>query len=160
MDYSHGTDSFRPIRWPLSRRTVNGFRYCLDPLFLTVTALYLINRFAIKPNVPLSTTTFFAWYLNDLLCIPFCLPPVLYFYQRIGLRKPSRFPTAFEIIFHLVVWSVTFEWIAPRYFHRQFPTAVSDPWDVVCYTVGALISGAVWGSWRRAGSIPTKEART
>ena len=80
-----------------------GFRYCLDPVFITATALYLVNRFAIKPFVPLGVTPFFAWYVNDLLCIPFCLPPLLYVYRRLALRDAAGFPTKWEILGHLVI---------------------------------------------------------
>jgi len=126
------------------------FRYCFDPVFLISLALYLTNRFLLKPNLVLSHhTTLFTWYLNDLLCIPVCLPPCLLVYRMLRLRRPNFQPTRFEILSHLVVWSVWFEWFAPTFLHRQFPMAVADPWDVVAYAIGAAIAGAVWGTWGR-----------
>ena len=142
MGHTFPPDARRPLT---ARR--ERFRYCGDPMFLTVAALYAVNRWLIKPHVPLNRTTFFAWHLNDLICIPFCLPPVLYIYRLVGLRRPDAFPTRWEIVSHLAVWSLTFEWIAPRYFHRQLPLAISDPWDIVAYAVGACAAGYRWGAW-------------
>jgi hypothetical protein len=125
------------------------FRYCGDPVFLSALALYLLNRVLFKPWTQ-GHTTFFAYYSNDLLCIPFCLPPVLYVYRLLGLREPNRFPTRFEVLAHLVVWSLFFEWIAPVIIKGPFAWTVADPWDVVAYAVGALIATSFWGTWRRS----------
>lgn len=135
------------VRRPALSDRQRRFRYCGDRVFLVSFGIYLLNRLVLRPYVPLKTTTFFAWYLNDVLCIPFCLPPVLYLYRRLGLRRRDAFPTRLEIIVHFLVWSIFFEWIAPVYLHSIFPMAVSDPWDVVAYAVGAAIAGQFWGAW-------------
>jgi len=123
-------------------------------VFLTCGALYLLNRFWWKPDLELFRhTTLFAWYLNDILCIPFCLPPLLYLYGILRFRKPTAYPTRFEVLTHLVVWSLFFEWLAPFYLHRIFPNTVSDPWDVVAYAVGAAIAGCAWGTWSQTKAI-------
>ena len=52
------------------------YRYCADPVFLVAFVLYLLNRLVFKP-VARGHTVFFEYWGNDLLCIPFCLPPFL-----------------------------------------------------------------------------------
>ncbi len=139
----------------MSRR----YRYCSDPVFLCAFALYLLNKVVFKPLAQ-GHTTFFAYYGNDLLCIPFCLPPVLYVYRLIGLRSPARFPTRFEVLAHVVVWSFFFEWLAPLVIKGPFAWSVADPWDVVAYAVGATIAGIFWGTWSQSDRVrvhPTSE---
>ena len=89
-----------------------AFRYCLDPVFLTAAALYMLNRWVFKP-LGQGHVHFFAYYGNSLFCIAFCLPPVLFVYRLVGLREPKSFPTRFEIVSHLIVWSLFFKWLAP-----------------------------------------------
>ena len=48
-------------------------------------------------------------------------------------------PTAGEIMAHLIGWSALLEWAGPML--RR--ASVGDPWDVVCYAVGAI------GAWLR-----------
>ncbi|MGZ5544820.1 MAG: hypothetical protein ACXWIU_09100, partial [Limisphaerales bacterium] len=59
--------------------------------------------------------------------------------RRVGLRKSDAVPDASEILFHLVIWSVLFEWIGPH-----FMRTTGDVWDVVVYTVGAIVAWAWW----------------
>lgn len=122
-----------------------AFTYVRDVVCITALVLYVVNRWLIKPWT-LGIVPFFHDYLNDILCIPLFLPPVLWIHKRIGLRPARWYPTAFEILFHLVVWSICFEVIAPS-FPAIFRTT-ADPWDVAAYGVGAGIAGLVWGSWR------------
>jgi hypothetical protein len=119
------------------------FRYVADPLWIVCTASYLCNRFLLKPHLH---SPFLHGYFNDLLLIPCALPPVLWLQRRLGLRRHDDPPTAAEIAFHLVVWSILFEVIGPHLFRH----ATGDGWDVVAYLFGGL---GAWGWWsrRRAG---------
>jgi hypothetical protein len=107
--------------------------------------LYLANRWYIKPSA-LGHIGFFHSYFNDVLCIPLFLPPVLWIHRKLGLRMHDAPPTAFEVLFHLVVWSICFEAVAPRL--PQILRTTADPLDVAAYAVGAGVAGLVW-RWRR-----------
>jgi hypothetical protein len=122
------------------------YRYCADPVFLTALLLYLLNRLAFKP-LALGHTVFFEYYGNDVLCIPFCLPPVLYVYRLLRLRPRDRYPTRFEVLTHLIVWSLFFEWLGPVVLRGPFAWTIADPLDVVAYAVGAAVAGTFWGTW-------------
>lgn len=98
-----------------------------------------------KPITP--ECVFFQDYFNDLICIPFWLPLVLFLHKSLGIRITDGAPTKFELIAHLVVWSIMFEVIGPKmngvYWHTT-----ADPWDVVAYTIGAGTAAILWGSLR------------
>jgi hypothetical protein len=89
------------------------FRYCFDHVCLGAAIAYAANRWFLKPVLG-PAVPFLHDHLNDVLCIPLFLPPVLYVNYLLGLRPRHRRPTAFEALFHLVVWSVCFEAVAPR----------------------------------------------
>ena len=61
-------------------------RYCgvPDPLFLGCCALYVANRWLVKPHFP--SAVFHDW-CNDLLLIPCALPPLLLVHCWLGLRR-------------------------------------------------------------------------
>lgn len=115
------------------------FAYLRDRLFLFSCALYVLNRWAIKPLVPHG---FFAWWMNDLLLIPCAAPVCLWIERKAGLRKHDRPPQAWEIVFLLVLWSVLFEVAAPRFIAR----ATGDWLDVAAYATGGLLA---WLWWNR-----------
>jgi len=73
------------------------------------------------------------------------LPPILLVQRWLGLRTHNGMPTAGEIAFHVVVWSVLFEAIGPHLISR----ATGDPWDVVAYSAGGILAGLWWhrGIW-------------
>lgn len=121
----------------MSRNT--HFRFFRDPLFLACSFIYAANRFIIKPSMPVDET-FFRGHLNDLLIIPCILPPLLFIYRILSLRPQHEPPTTREIFLHLVVWSILFEYLGPMFYVR----ATADPWDVVSYTIGGLVSWIVW----------------
>ena len=137
-----------PQRFKIASRP-GAFRYCLDPVFLTAAALYVLNLLVFKP-LARGHVHFFEYYGNSLLCIPVCLPPVLYVYRLLGLREPRSFPTRFEILSHLIVWSLFFKWLGPVVIKGPFAWAAADPWDVLWYWVGAVIADGFWGVWERA----------
>ena len=80
-----------------------AFRYLLDPLFLFCFLLYFVNRWILEVYVP---GTFFASYLNDLICIPFWVPIMLFFMRKCGLRGDDSPPRSYEIIVPLILWSL------------------------------------------------------
>jgi hypothetical protein len=129
------------------------FRYVTDPLFLVCSFLYATNRLVIKPRMP-THEAFFRGHLNDLLLIPCVLPPLLFIYRKLPLRRPFDPPTALEIVLHLIVWSLLFEYVGPK-FHAR---ATSDPWDVVSYVVGGVVGWVVWNGIPRARGLNERRA--
>ena len=118
---------------------MSRFRYWRDPLCLVCCGLYALNRWVLKPRVH---SEFLHSHFNDLLLIPCALPGVLWLQRCLGLRGHDRTPEAGEILFHLVVWSILFEWIGPHLMR-----VVGDIRDVAAYAVGAA---AAWLWWKRA----------
>jgi hypothetical protein len=116
------------------------FRYWRDPVFLTAFALYLFNRFVLKR---IFVGGFCHDYANDVLCIPVCLPPLLWAARRLGIRRDDGPPNQLEIAMPVVVWSFLFELVLPdvEFFGRFAP---GDPGDVLSYCVGALIATLAW----------------
>jgi len=123
------------------------FRYLADPLFIGCVILYFVNRFVIKRLV---TGGFFHAYLNDLICIPFWVPIMLFFSRKAGLREYDGPPRADEILIPLILWSAWFKMFLPRiaYFSRL---AVADYADVFFYTIGALAAWMLWEITYRDG---------
>lgn len=119
-----------------SRPFVKAFRYALDPLCLLGSVLYALNRWGLKPRVH---SEFLHGQFNDLLLIPCALPIVLWLQRRLGLRHHDDVPTAEEIIFHLIVWSILFEIIGPH-----LVRVTGDPLDVLVYVAGGLAAGLWW----------------
>ena len=116
------------------------FRYLFDPLFLVCVGLYFFNRFVIRPNC--NVQFFHAW-LNDLICIPFWVPIMLAGMRLTRLRRHDGLPTVFEIVVPLVIWSWLFEIYLPNLATEKTPY-YSDPWDIVAYSIGALLAGCFW----------------
>jgi hypothetical protein len=126
------------------------FRYLRDPLFLFCLALYFVNRWVLKRLPP---GGFFHDSLNDLICIPFWVPIMLWLMRLARLRDNDAPPQWYEILLPVLVWSAVFEVLLPglgRFRHL----AVADPADILCYVAGALIAALFWKAWyrqRRAG---------
>jgi hypothetical protein len=119
------------------------FRYLRDPLFMFCVLLYFVNRLVLKPHLP---NEFLHSYLNDLICIPFWVPIMLFLMRKTGLRTEDSAPRSYEILVPLIIWSVVFELILPRldmFRGRSF----SDPRDIVFYTLGALLAAVFWRIW-------------
>ena len=117
------------------------FGYLRDGLFLCAAALYVLNRLVLKPLAPGS---FFALWLNDLLLIPCALPVLLWIERRLGLRRTDAPPSAAEIAFVLILWSVLFEIVAPRLMR----STTGDWLDIAAYSAGALAAGLWWNRAR------------
>ena len=112
------------------------FGYWRDPLFLLCCGLYVLNRWALKPHLH---SHFLQGQFNDLLLIPCALPLVLWVHRMLGLRTHDLPPTVLEIVFHLAVWSVLFEFLGPRVL-----PVTGDPLDVLVYFVGGALAAIWW----------------
>ena len=125
------------------------FRYLKDPLFLFCFVSYFANRWIVKPYFP---NSFSRDSLNDVICIPFWVPIMLFMMRRAGLRRDDLPPKGSEILIPLIIWSWFFEAYLP--FVPAFKhLATSDYQDIFSYTVGALISAVFWKIWYRAPSL-------
>ena len=119
------------------------FRYLKDPLFLFCFILYFVNRWILKPYFP---NSFSRDHLNDVICIPFWVPIMLFIMRKIRLRKSDEPPTGCEILVPLIIWSWVFEDYLPFVpFFKHLAT--SDYQDIISYTVGALFAGVFWKLW-------------
>jgi hypothetical protein len=124
------------------------FGYLRNPLFLFCVALYFVNRFVFKA---IWKSGFVHEHLNDLICIPFWVPIMLFAQRRCGLRDHDGRPEPAEIIIPLVIWSWVFEIVLPAT-HWLGDLCVADYWDV--FTLGALIAAVIWAAW-----YPQREAK-
>jgi hypothetical protein len=114
------------------------FRYLADPLFLVCCGLYGLNRWVLKPHLE---SVFLRSWFNDLLLVPCAVPVVFWLFRRMDLRQADDPPKLIELCWILVVWSMLFEWIGPRFVEH----ATADWRDVVMYWTGGLLA---WGFWR------------
>ena len=121
------------------------FGYLRDPLFLFCVTLYFVNRFVFKA---IWKSGFVHEHLNDLICIPFWVPIMLFAQRVCRLRDRDTRPEPAEIIIPLVIWSWVFEIVLPAT-HWLGDLCVADYWDVFYYTLGALIAAAFWAMWYR-----------
>jgi hypothetical protein len=113
-----------------------SFRYLRDPLFLTCASSYLANNCVVKPHLHSQwSAAFFQSYFDDLLLVPCLLPALLRLHRWLSIPE-DEFPTAREVLVHLVVWSLYLEMIGPAVQGH----GVSDPFDVACYWVGGFVS--------------------
>ena len=116
------------------------FGYLRDPLFLACLALYFVNRWLLKSLWPAG---FCHSHLNDLICIPFWVPILVWLLRKAGLRASDAAPRSWEIVIPLLVWSAVFELILP-YAGPFREIAVADPADILCYALGALVAALTW----------------
>jgi hypothetical protein len=116
---------------------VKKFRYLTDGLFLISSSLYALNRWLVKPRVH---SPFMHDHFNDLLLMPCALPVLLWLQKGLKLRSHDGSPAAGEIALYCAAWSVQCEIIGPHLLRR----ATGDPWDVLCYVVGAIVAGLWW----------------
>ncbi|MEN6452460.1 MAG: hypothetical protein ABFC96_18380 [Thermoguttaceae bacterium] len=122
------------------------FRYLKDPLFLACFGVYWVHR--CMKCLDLSTL-FLRSYLNDLICIPFWVPIILWAHRRLRLRRHDFPPEAIEIVIPLIAWSFLFEVLIPSRREWSIP-AVADPGDVLCYCVGAAAAAIFWSIFYRS----------
>ncbi len=121
-------------------RPPRPYAFWRDALWWLGCVAYAANRWVVKPRV---TSPFLHGQFNDLWLIPCALPPVLWAHRFLRLRADDAPPRWGEIVFHLVLWSVLFEWIGPHLMN-----VTGDVLDVAAYCAGGLAAG-LW--WSRAG---------
>lgn len=113
------------------------FRYAAEPLCLLSCVAYGVNRWVL----PLAWKgAFLRGHFADLWLIPAALPPWLWVERRLGLRLHDQPPGWSEITWHLLVWTLAAEGVAPL----LFPQATGDLRDAAAYAAGALVAGLVW----------------
>jgi hypothetical protein len=113
------------------------FGYARDPVCVVACVCYGVNRWLLPASL---RGPFMRNHFSDVLLIPAALPLLLWLQRRLGLRLNDAKPQWSEIFLHFVVWSIAAEGVAPHLFAH----AVGDPWDVVAYAGGALVSGLIW----------------
>ena len=125
------------------------FAYLRDPLFLGCFATYWLHKLLVANGL---SNDWLRAYLNDLICLPFWVPIMLWPLRRLGLRTHDGPPTAIELAVPLVIFAAVFEvWLPATSTFAGL--AVPDPLDVLCYAGGGLASALFW-NWRygtRAG---------
>lgn len=132
------------------------FLYLRDPLFLVCFCGYWINRFVVRQ---LPHPEFFDAYFNDLICIPFFVPILVYTAKLCRLRHHDHPPLMHEIVIPLVMWSVLFEIIFPLHpYWREW--VYSDPYDIFYYSLGACLAAVYWQYAYRSRSVETPERST
>lgn len=122
------------------------FLYWRDGLFQLSVFAYLVNKFVFKA---IYSGGFCHAYLNDLLCISFNLPPILWLLRRMGIRTHDRRPARAEIAIAVVAFSLVFEvWLPMLPIHSRY--IYGDPWDALCYALNGAASGLWWSYAYRA----------
>ncbi|HLJ96675.1 MAG TPA: hypothetical protein VKU02_26115 [Gemmataceae bacterium] len=120
------------------------FRYLRDPLFLICVATYFVNRLVLKSHWK---DGFVHEHLNDLICIPFWVPIMLFAQRRVGLRDDAP-PRPGELVIPLILWSWVFEIFVPA-IDGLGDRFVADHLDVLFYAIGALGAAVFWRLWYR-----------
>ena len=116
------------------------YRYLRDPVFLCALAIYLINKFALKPY---THNAFVHGYVVDIICMPFWIPILLLIMRKAGLRSHDGPPRAHEILIPLLFWSWAFEVYLPQTDVLRGIT-IADNMDVLSYAGGALAAVLIW----------------
>ena len=117
-----------------------------DPLFLFCVALYFVNRFILKPYIHGGVFgTFLHDSLNDVICLPFWVPIMVWMMRKVGLRADDAPPRGVEVLIPLLLWSWFFELILPNLGPFRH-LAVCDPNDILCYTVGTVLGAWFWAA--------------
>jgi hypothetical protein len=125
-----------------------AFRYLRDPLFLLCVVTCWIHRWLAARGM---STPLLRGHLNDLICVPFWVPIIVWLKKRLRLRKHDAPPDAVEVIVSLLIFAALFEVVIPAQEAWRVPT-VADPYDVLSYCLGALLAVVFWRwYYRRRG---------
>jgi hypothetical protein len=124
------------------------FGYLKDPLFLLCFAAYFGLRVLAAYDL---STPLLRSYLNDVVCLPFWVPIMLWTQRRVGWRSHDGPPQVYEVVIPLVLWSIVFEAILPDT-PAWSGRAIADPLDVLCYTLGAAVALHFW-NWYYAAAL-------
>jgi hypothetical protein len=122
------------------------FAYLRDPLFLVCLTVYFGHRAFAAPDY---STPWLQAYLNDVICIPFWVPMILWGQRVLRLRSHDGLPTPIDLVVPLVVWSLAFEVILPT-LEGWRTIAFPDPGDIVSYAAGGLGAAIFWRWWYRS----------
>ncbi len=125
------------------------FKYLRDPLFLLCAFTYVINRFILKR---LWEDGFVHDHVNDLICIPFVIPIMLFAQRKLRMRHHDEVPLAHEILILIVVLSIVFEILLPLQTDVAHP-AIADHMDVFHYVLGGLLASMIWRYWYREADV-------
>ena len=131
---------------------MKAYGYLEDRLFQVSLGLYAANRLVILPHFSISARKIHPWiwaflhgHLDDTLLIPAALPVVLWIQRRTSLRNHDRPPSFMEIASHTLIWTLICKFIGPLAWHW----GAEDPWDVLCFVCGGLVSWILWQKkWR------------
>jgi hypothetical protein len=119
------------------------FAYLRDPLFLVCVMAYFVNRIVIRPFID---GGFMHNHFNDLICIPFWTPFMVWLAHTLGLRTHDRRPEGVELLIPLIVWAFVFEiWLPQSTGFKDH--VVGDYRDILWYTAGALAASVIWDWW-------------
>lgn len=124
-----------------------AYRLGVDPVWWVAVSLYALHRL-LSPWLREWEPQFVTFYFRDFLFIPALLPLLLAFESQLGLRPKGVAPSSWEILLHLVIWSLICEWVGPF----ALGMGVADPWDVAAYAGGALVAGLVWRTCYSSGN--------
>lgn len=132
------------------------FLYLRDPLFLFCLTTYVLNRVVLKA---IWREGFVHEHLNDLICIPFWVPIMLFVQKKLGLRAGDASPRPRELVIPLIVWSWMFEVFLPQtsFLGGRF---VADHVDVLFYALGALAAAIFWRWWYSAARASGRIGRS
>jgi hypothetical protein len=108
-------------------------QYSYAPLALLSLSLYLLNLLYLKGAY--HNNVFVTSYFNDILLTPILLPIIIIIEILFKQRYWEVKPTMSEILFWVVVFSVFFEIIIPKF----NPRSTGDYMDTLCYLAGGLL---------------------
>ena len=89
---------------------------------------------------PLTGGGFLHEHFNDMICVPFWLPILLWLSKKAGLRKTDAPPLLIEVLVPTAGWSVIFEIWLPM----LSPRFIGDPWDMTWYLLGGMGAYYFW----------------
>lgn len=116
------------------------YRYLRDPLFVICFLVYGLHRWLAACDL---STPLLRGYLNDLICIPFWVPIMVWIIRKLGLREHDAPPNSIEVVTPLLIICVLFEVVIPAQRAWPVPT-IADPYDILAYCVGALAAVVFW----------------
>ena len=122
-----------------------NFAYLRDPLFLVCLIVYCGHRWLAANG---HSTPWLCAYLNDVVCVPFWVPMILWGQRVLRLRSHDGLPTPIDLVVPLLVWSLAFEVILPSW-PGWSNIAFPDPGDIVSYAAGGLAAAIFWRWWYR-----------
>lgn len=103
----------------------------LNPIWLIASSLYIGLFILKKAHFPIP---WISWYLADLLSMPVILGIILFSWR---ISSPERSNSALPPIYTgltVAIFGLLFEGLFPILTERF----TADPWDILCYTLGAL----------------------